>query len=256
MGRLRISALADDLAPGLRRAVEEARVLGLDGLELGWASGTLAEVEPTRSARRDLRRLFERTGLVLSALRADDLGGFEDPNANDRKIPEMARRIALGGELGAKVLTLRLGPLREGARAPAQSALAEAMKDLSREAERHGVVLAASGGEEPPERLAELVSGLSLPTVRAALDPAEAISRGRSAVEAAGRLGPLLAHCIAADARPGGERRPPGEGEVPWAEYLAALEASGYEGFHALDAGGRAEGIRDGLEFLRRLQPG
>lgn len=249
VSKLRISALSDALAGDLRRAAEMAHEFSLEGLEIDSGSGPFSPGELSRSARRDIRRFFERSGLALSAVRYRPQGGLADTDANDRELPELFKRMELAEQLGSGILVVRIGRLPEEAKDPARRAIEEALKDLSLKAERHGVTLAVGPTEGSPGTLAGVVQAIGSPTIRAELDPGGLVARGFSAAEAAGLLGPLAVHARANDVGADGKTRPPGEGKVPWAEYLAALEGVEYTGFHALDEGPVDKAVR----FLRGI---
>jgi sugar phosphate isomerase/epimerase len=257
MTKLKVGVLVDNLGLGVRRGIERAAELGLDGVQVYCTSGEMHPDSLSRSGRRDLRRFLERKGLALSALCADFLRGFKDPDANDRLVPETAKCLALARELGAGVVTTHLGSVPEDEADPGRRAMTEALRDLAREAERQGVSFAAETGAEPPERLKGLLDSLGLGPLKVNLDPANLTRRGWSAVEAVEALAPYLVHAHAKDAKAGGEGDVPlGEGDVPWEEYLASLEAAEFHGFHAIEreSGRDREGdVARAVEFLRRF---
>jgi sugar phosphate isomerase/epimerase len=207
-------------------------------------------------ARREFRRLLDRKGLALSGLCADFGRGFKDPDANNEVVPATAKCLELARSLGTSVVTTHFGSVPEDESAPALAVMKEALRDLARTAEREEVCLAAETGGEPPERLRRLLGSLGLPFVGVNLDPANLVMRGESPTGAVEALAPLIVHAHAKDARAGGGEVVVGEGDVPWPEYLAALEGVEFRGFQAIERE-RSETVKEDVaaaaSFLRRF---
>jgi hypothetical protein len=161
--------LAESMAAGgrsVREAIELLREIGFRAVQ--W-SATVAGVRPREldaSARRDLRVLLRRLGLVASGV---DLWipteHFADPTRADRAVAAAIEAIGLAGDLGGGPLSMRL-PGGEPERGAVTAILAAA--------ERHGVAVADHA--RPP--CAESRCGVGLDPVAelaAGVDPVERV---------------------------------------------------------------------------------
>jgi len=221
----------DDLGAGVRGGVAAAARLGLDGVQVSCGPGELDASTISHSGRREFARLVERSGLVVSAVGAPAGCGLGDANANDVVVPGLVSAVASAREMGTSHVTLSLGPIGPEAGDPSRAAAAEALRDVARAAELHGVTLCVESGNEPPADLAGFLAGLSLPQLKVVCDPGALAMRGYGVLQGVRELAPLIARAYARDGRHGEGECDLGEGEVPWNEYVAELVAAGYDDF-------------------------
>lgn len=253
---MRIGVVIDGLGAGLKRGIEFASQLGLDCVEASCGRGGLRPRDFSTSARRDLRNFIARKGLALAALGADLAGPLTDAEANNRSVPDLAACLELARNAGANLVIVRLGEIPEEKDDPRRAAALEALSDLRRPAERHGVLLAVRAGAEPPERLAAFLDSADFPFVKAAFDPAEFALRGWEVPAAVERLANRIVHAYARDVKAQAGDSPVGTGDVPWPEYLAALSGVDYAGPVVIappSGPGARESAARAAEFLRRF---
>lgn len=233
-----IAALADSLSPDLRRAADEARVLGFDGLTL--EPSRLDESARSGSGQREVARIVSSRGLRLVALSLElPPRTLLEPSQADRALAEVLQAIELGAGLRAGVVAVDIGavpealettpvsvtprPLETGllilpsaddtarfggehARAPARRAgtpgdrrLAESFVDeLARSVDRLGVPLAIGSSLASLGSVHDLLRGVSLPLVGLDLDPSAPAREGRSCDEL---LDAFLGHALHVRAR-------------------------------------------------------
>ncbi|MDI6761166.1 MAG: hypothetical protein QMD05_10115, partial [Candidatus Brocadiaceae bacterium] len=95
--------------------------------------------------------------------------------------------------------------------------------------------------------------------IRVAYDPSILVARGLDPVKGVKDLKGLIAHAYARDVTGGAggfSETLPGEGAVPFKEYLMALYETGYTGYHVIKRearGSRIEDVSRAKEFLERL---
>ncbi|HHT9153558.1 MAG TPA: sugar phosphate isomerase/epimerase family protein, partial [Candidatus Hypogeohydataceae bacterium YC40] len=120
-------------------------------------------------------------------------------------------------------------------------------------------VLATHIGEPSIEELKKFILGLKTQGIKVAYDPSVMITRGFDPVKGVKDLKGLIAHAYARDVTKGAKgflETVPGDGAVPFKEYITALCEIGYTGYYIIKreaAGGRIEDISIAKEFLERL---
>ena len=254
MRMFKLGVSVDSLGKGIRPGIEKAADLGVDGVQI---SSVREETHPdnlSRSGRREFRRLLGGKGLELASLGADHGRGLSDANENNRIVAATSKSIVLARDLGTGIVTARLGSLPDGKHDSGRVAIAEALCDLSRSAEREGVVLAVRSAGAPPDKLRAFVDSLSLSAVKIDLDPANLIMQGHSPLESVKAFAPHVVHAYARDARVGEGEMAFGEGEVPWREYLDALHEAGYAGFQTIQRDLRRGSFADVERAIRDLE--
>ncbi len=241
----------------LRTGLELAGRLGADGVELDLRSELpLTELSP--SAIRQLRKLLEDLRLRVGVASFPTRRGFGDPAELDRRLEATRAAMKGAGQLGAKVLVVRLGPVPAQADSPAHTLLVESLTSLARHGEHVGVRLAlvASGASIDP--LPALLAELPSESLGVSIDPAELLADGHSPGGAAALLGGSLLHLYATDAvrdlsSKGAVVVELGRGSVDWPEFLAQLEEHDYQGWATLllREGGSLGELENAIRYLR-----
>jgi sugar phosphate isomerase/epimerase len=251
----KLGVYVNDLGLGVKGGIKRASELELDGVQLA-GDGELDIDNLSKSGRREVVKFVERHSLALGSLGAGVGRGLRDAEANNRIVPLVANCLAAARDLGTKIVTLNAGSVAEDEADPSRHAMREALADLEREAQLHGVVLALETGGEPPERLAAFLEALDFSAIRVNIDPGALVTRGWSPSEAVGRLAPWTVQTYARDGRFGGGESDLGKGEVEWHTYVAELAAIGYQGFQIIRCGAgrdRSGSAARAADFLRRL---
>jgi sugar phosphate isomerase/epimerase len=264
MRPFRIGVMTDSLRLPLGEALRAARALGADGVQAYAVSGEMAPEALDDGGRERLRGLLDELGLAPAAL-CGDLGGygFERAEETPEKIARSKRIVDLAADLGAPVVTTHIGVVPAEAEDPVRGTLVAACRELGGYANARGVTFAIETGPEPARVLHDFLREVNSPGVGVNLDPANFVMvTGEDPVRAVEILGPWivhthakdgvrLAHCDAREVyhafASGGfgalvermgrlfEEVPLGEGRVPWAAYLDALEAVGFRGFLTIE---------------------
>jgi len=220
----------------VRAAVGQVARLGFPAAQLDAALAGLRPRDLSERARKDLVALFGRAGVRLAGL---DLfiprRHFTDTAHVDRAAAAALAAIGLAADLGRVPLSLAL---------PVADAADDLKQALVEAADGHGVTLAVHG-EDDPAALLEWISGVDLPALGAALDPAIVIAQGGDPAALVNRLGRHLRSARLSDQNRGEAGRcPVGEGELDVSGYRIALDlAAGRTGPVVLDLRGSSNAV-------------
>lgn len=261
---MKIGALVDSLQLPLEEGLEKAAELGLDGVQMHVAAGKNPIWEMTDTGIARLREKCRSLGVEISAT-CGDLGGhgFERPDENATRIPQMRRVIDVTNALGCKIVTTHIGVVPADRDCPQYKVMCSALAEIGNYAESAGVVLAIETGPEPARVLRRFIEDTGSGAVKVNLDPANMVMvLNEDPAESAAILAPHIVHTHAKDGvhyrkcdpvkvyhafAEGGfdklleetgqlfEEVPLGQGGVPWPAYLAALRDAGFDGFLTIE---------------------
>ena len=226
----------------------------------------------------DFKKLVADNGLVISALCGDLGGGFGNAEENPARVEKSKRIIDLAKELGTNVVTTHIGVVPQSKSNDRYKVMQEACFELSRYADEIDAHFAIETGPETSAVLKGFLDELGSTGVGVNLDPANLVMvTGDSPVDAVYNLREYIVHTHAKDGKQLFYKDPEivyglvkdplvtgasflevplGEGQVPWKEYLAALEDIGFKGFLTIEreVGDDPEkDIRSAVEFLKNL---
>ncbi len=210
----------------------------------------------TASQRREVARAIESRGLAISGWCAQlvgpgGFGGFGEEAGLADRILKTRRAIDFAVELGAPIVTTHVGEIPEDPNHPDYQVYLRSVGEVVRHAEKIGGVFAMETGQESAQCLMRFLGELSSPAARCNYDPANMLPWG--VVEGVGVLASYIVHAHAKDLNRATKKATLGQGDVPWKEYIAAMEAIGYDGWHAVEdetGGNVVESIRTGVNFL------
>jgi fatty-acyl-CoA synthase len=238
--RFAFSTLA---CPGwtIERTVDYAASLGYDALELRLLDGEVIEPDADRTKVEHAADLARNAGIEICALDTSCQLNQMTPETRAAQVAELRRWIALAGDLEVPIVRVFGGP-----DAPASTpeggniAVAEAMIEAAPEASAAGVVIALETHDafSSAARTAEVLQRVPSSSVGVLWDIANTFLAGESPEEALALLGAGLAHIHLKDARrhrDGWELVPAGDGDVPLAATLQALERAGYSGYISVE---------------------
>ncbi len=224
----------------VRDALQQAATLGARGVVLE-ASGDLSPQALSESGKRDLRHLLRTVELSLVALHLPTRRPFDSLDGLEDRLLRVDRAFRLAYELGARLLLARVGPVPPDSEAERLSAFQQALQELGRLADRHGVRLAIETGTETGEVLRGFLDRIDHPGLAASVDPGALLRLGHDPVSAVSALGPWVAHAYASEGTAGGTAytlsapNPRGfgfrPGSLDWDAYLGSLEEVDYRGF-------------------------
>ena len=276
MGRFPIGVIINSFRTDIATAVKKAAAGGANGIQVYATSGEMAPENMTAQSKADFRNLVADNGLVISALCGDLGGGFIRPDENPWRIEKSKRILDLAKELGTDVVTTHIGVVPSDPNHDRYKIMQEACAELAEYADSVEAHFAIETGPETSAVLKEFLDGLHSTGVAVNLDPANLVMVcGDDPVQAVHNLKDYIVHTHAKDGKqlfykdpeivygltkdpivtgPSYLEVPLGEGQVPWAEYLNALEEIGFKGFLTIEreVGDNPErDIRSAVEFLK-----
>ncbi|MGN0543281.1 MAG: sugar phosphate isomerase/epimerase family protein [Acutalibacteraceae bacterium] len=278
MGRFPIGVIIDSFRTDITTAVKKAAAVGAQGIQVYATRGEMAPENMTASKISDFKKLVADNGLVISALCGDLGGGFGNAEENPARVEKSKRIIDLAKELGTNVVTTHIGVVPQSKSIDRYQVMQEACFELSRYADEIDAHFAIETGPETSAVLKGFLDELGSTGVGVNLDPANLVMvTGDSPVDAVYNLREYIVHTHAKDGKQLFYKDPEivyglvkdplvtgasflevplGEGQVPWNEYLAALEDIGFKGFLTIEreVGDDPEkDIRSAVEFLKNL---
>ena len=257
-GTLQIGIFADNLRLPLRDGVRKAAELGVSSFQIFTTSGEVLPENMSKAQRGEFKQFYQDLGLQLSATCADFGHGFVDAEKNKELIPLLFQQVDLAVDLGTSIITTHIGVVPETPNA-VWEVLTDALDQIGKYAEDHGVALATETGPESGPVLRDLLLTVNNNGVRVNFDPANLTMAGFNLDAALDALLPFIVHTHAKDGYtdPGKWREAPlGEGDVNWPSYIARLKAAGYTGAFTIEREVGADPIGDiqrAIKFLRQF---
>ncbi len=278
MSRFPIGVIIDSFRTDIPTAIKKAALVGGQGIQVYATRGETAPENMNEAKISEFRKMVSDNGLVISALCGDLGGGFGNKDENPARIEKSKRILDLAKELGTDIVTTHIGVVPTDKAHDRYKIMQDACFELSRYADEIGAHFAIETGPETSAVLKEFLDSLNSTGVGVNLDPANLVMvTGDSPVDAVYNLQKYIVHTHAKDGKQlfykdpeivYGIKKDPlvtgesflevplGEGQVPWTEYLNALEDIGYKGFLTIEreVGDDPEkDIRNAVEFLKKL---
>jgi len=252
-----IYSLRDYVASGkisVPRFIELMAELGAEGVDLGyyWKS---------EEEKLEAKRKLEELGLELPIyITATD---FAKPSEEERKreVEKAKRVVDEAKSFGASKLRVHPGDLKPGMdSSEAEKWVAESLAEVVDYAADEGIVIAMENHGRHFAKIdvvERLLKAVNSPYLRLTFDTGNFTFTGDNPLEAASRLGALVAHVHAKDVDAWGRACAPGEGALDFEAIVSQLLARGFSGFLSVEyEGGRDQllGVGLGLGYLRALR--
>ncbi|TDD41301.1 sugar phosphate isomerase/epimerase [Nonomuraea terrae] len=260
-------ACQEQLLPGetLQDKWEFARSAGYDGIELR-GKGDFH----FRDRLPELRKA-QADGVVMPTVCVEMphfFGAFDDALRRDA-IEQMKSQLSVIGELGGLgaqtpasygMFSRRLPPFEPPRSAERdREVLLEGLTELGEHARKEGVALFLEPLNRYEDHMvnrlaqaADLIREVGLDSVRIGIDSYHMNIEEADPPAAILEAGPLIGHAQVSDSN----RFQPGAGHLEWAAWLSALDATGYDGYLAVECrltGDPVEAVRSIPSFLRRV---
>ncbi|MFQ5861854.1 MAG: sugar phosphate isomerase/epimerase family protein [Candidatus Brocadiales bacterium] len=242
----------------MREAISRASRTGLGAIDV---DATRGEITPAllHTGRRDFLHHVRSLGMEVSALGGDFGRNFSDEDAVEVLFERTERLIGLAIDMKVRIITTRIGRVPTDEKDRKWARLQDVLNEIGARAERYEIYLATHAGESAPADLKKFLDSLDTQGVKVCYDPSVLMPRGLDPVKGVHELGNYIVHTYARDILKG-ERGyaevVPGEGIVPFKDYVLALCEVGYDGYHIIkrEAGeGRIDDIIKAKEFLERI---
>ena len=273
-----IGVMLDSFKMQTDEAILEAFKIGAKGVQMYATSGEHAPENMSITDRKELLKRMKDHGLVFSAI-CGDLGmGFGDAGKNPLLIEKSKRILDLAKDLECNIVTTHIGVVPEDKNHPRYQIMQEACGQLSEYADQMQAHFAIETGPETSLTLKGFLDSLGSRGVAVNMDPANLVMvTGDDPVQAVYHLRDYIVHTHAKDGiklKDGDpeviygvkviediikseeyfREVPLGEGKVPFAKYLNALEDIGYRGFLTIErevGDAPAKDILLAADFLR-----
>lgn len=257
MSKRKIGVIVESFRKSVRKGIEAASELGLDGIQVYVTQGEMA---PESLSKKEFLNFVSSNNLVLSALCGDLGHGFVDSAKNDDLIHKTLQMLDLCKDLNTPILTTHIGVVPQSKTDPAWKAMTEALETIGEYAEKLQCVLATETGPEDSTLMREFLTSLNTTAVQVNYDPANLAMNGFDPIQGVHVLKDFIVHTHAKDGiskdNGGPKEVPLGEGDVDFPKYIAALDSIGFEGFLTIEreVGEKPEvDIVKARDFLRTL---
>ncbi len=257
-------------------ALNKARDLGVQGIQVYATRGELAPQNLDQKARREFLQQVKDRGLVISAVVGDLGQGFGNAEKNPELVEASKRILDLSNDWDCSIVTTHIGVVPEDKAHPRYKVMQDACYALAQYADSVKAKFAVETGPETAATLKGFLDSLNSSGVSVNLDPANLVMvTGDDPVQAVYTLKDYIVHTHAKDGRrlyyrepekvygiafeeslesPSFLEEPLGQGEVDFVAYLNALREIGYKGFLTIEREvGETpfEDIRLAVNFLR-----
>ena len=260
-----------------REAIEVAKKIGADGLQIRTTDGEFKASVMSNALKQELKDRLNANSLEISALCGDLGKGFGNKELNPSLIEESKRIIDLAKELGTNIVTTHIGVVPGDKNHERYKIMQEACYELAMYADKMEAKLAVETGPETSLTLKNFLDSLGSKGVSVNLDPANLVMvTGDDPVKAVDNLMDYIVHTHAKDGRklydlspeiiygleesemlssPAFIELPLGDGDIPFENYLKALNGIGFEGYLTIErevgADPKADIIK-AADFLRK----
>ncbi len=273
-----IGILLESFRLPIPQALQKARDLGAEGVQVYATYGELSPDQLSPQARRDFLGQVKDRGLVVSAVCGDLGHGFGDPQKNPDLIERSMSILDLSMEWECAIVTTHIGVVPADPAHPRYAVMQDACGRLAEYADSLGARFAVETGPEIALTLKGFLDSLHSHGVSVNLDPANLVMvTGDDPVKAVQTLKDYIVHTHAKDGiklknedpekiygivfqgevtGPSFREVPLGQGSVDFPAYLSALQDIGYKGFLTIEreVGEDPEGdIREAIRYLKSM---
>ena len=225
------------------QCIEAAQRYGYAGLELRLLDGEIISSALTREQRQRVRALAQQASLTIIGLDTSLRVAQTDADMRAQQIREGVALLELARDLEAPFIRVFAGP-PDGVHEEAAIASAVAtLESLAQRGQQLGVAIALETHDafSSSAAVAQVLNHLQDPLVGALWDFLHPYRVGETAQETAQRLSGRLLHVHIKDGQRPQEKYQEwkltllGEGDVPTLDMLAALQATGYQGWLSVE---------------------
>lgn len=262
MPRLRLAVPTAAFQQPVRRAIQSAARIGVDGVQFDLRNEIVAE-QFGETARQQLRHYLSEFGLAVASTTLPTQGSLVDADRLDARVAAIQRSLEFARQLGAGVLTVRLGPVPSDESDPAYQRLVDVLNDLARHGNRVGGMVAVSTLGNSTEALRTLFTRVHDGPLGLDIDPAGCVFRGDSPAGSLRALHDLATHIQIRDgyrtAEGAGIEAAIGAGATPWDEFLATVLEIDYRGWLTVRRTGGDDipgDLSRGVQYVRTVTAG
>ena len=273
-----IGVMLESFRLPVSEALEKAKKLGVQGIQVYATNGELSPEKLDQSKRKAFLAQVKDKGLVISAVCGDLGHGFGDADRNPELIERSRHILDLSLEWECGIVTTHIGVVPNDPAHPRYEVMQNACGALARYADSVGARFAVETGPETAGTLKAFLDSLHSRGVSVNLDPANLVMvTGDDPVAAVHTLKDYIVHTHAKDGKrlyyrdpekvygivhdesltsPSFLEVPLGKGSVDFAAYLDALRQINYRGFLTIErevGEDPAGDIQKAVEYLKAL---
>ena len=264
---LQVGVQTVSLGRPLKNGLIAAAKMGADAVEIDARSELRSEVQ-SQTAIRQFRKMLGDLNLKIAALAFPTRQGYDSLERLDARIAGTKNAMQLAAALGAPIVVNCIGQLpslneveEDDEARKRWNCLQDVLGELAQFGDKQGAILAAETGNEPVDRLGELIRLISTGSIAVAFNPGNLILSGFDPRESIGKLGSLIHYVRARDAvRQGtgnrGSEVALGRGSIDPPALLGGLEEQDYRGTITIERRESADPhfeIGQAIEYLRNL---
>ena len=279
---MKIGAIAESLKKPRLEAIKEYGAMGIQGVQMYCGKEF---VEFTDAQIQEIIDTAKAANVEIVSI-CGDIGGhdFQIAGKNMEHAKFMCSVVDTAIRLNCRIITTHIGVIPADKNDPVYPLMLEAIRYAAEYAASKNCVFAIETGPEQPETLYTFLEDVNSKGLGVNLDPANLrMVSMADPVHAVEVLGKYIVHTHAKDGKvlepgsaaavygmvnPDGSRRifaepptkflevPLGQGQVPWAEYIAALKKVGFDGFLTIErecGDDPAGDIKLAYDFLQKL---
>jgi protein FrlC len=230
----------------LEETIRRIAAIGYDGIEIGAANPHAYPDHLSKARRQEIRKVLDGEGIKLASMLPAPGGGagfnVASPNPEERTaaIDQYKKVAELCAEWGGKTVLYVAGWQIFGtSREDAWSWSRDALTNIAAFSGDHGVTLAIeptaadSNLVDSCDDVMRMMREVNRPNVKAMFDTYHTLYRNEVPTDYVHRLGKDLHHIHLADVN----REPPGSGVVDYVSLIAALKATGFDGYVTMEIG-------------------
>ena len=241
---MKIGVMPSSLKLPFKEAVIFARDLGAKGIQ-PYVTGSDLSPALSKEDRAAALKYIRDNGLTVSAICVDIGSKYFKETDNTNSIDTVKKMMSMAPDLGTSIASAHIGKIPADPQDPEHQNAIRTIRALADHGREIGVNFAIETGPEMASELKSIIKEADRPNIKVNLDPANFVMvAGQNPVEAVPCLADFIVHTHAKDGikninRQSGEpayyELPLGQGNVPYAEYLAALRDIGYDGFLTIE---------------------
>ena len=243
----------------VRETLIAASEMGAEGVQFDVRT-ELRPSDLSHTGRRQFMKFLSEMNLELPSLRFSSRRAFYNANDLERRIAATKAAMDFAYQLGAKILTLRIGRIPTDADSPDYLVLREVLNGIARYGNHVGVAAAITPSGDHPVDLARLLGDITEGPLGLDFDPAGFLMSGHDPVSTLRELHQWIFHVQARDglqdASGSGLEVALGRGEIDWLEFVATLDEIAYRGWLIVtrtQGEDRAGDAERALKYLRNI---
>jgi len=257
MQTLRIGVASRGFQQPLKQSLKTASDMGARGIQFD-VRNELRPQDLSESGRRQFLHLLDELDLQVDSFYLPTRRSLYDLEYLDDRLAGFRSAMLFASQLGARVLTARIGRIPADTASSEYEILRQVLGDLARYGNHVGVTLAVIPSGDPAANMLQLITQITEGPVGVDFDPAGFVMSDHDPVDALRTLHALIVHMQARDGLKdidgSGLEVPLGRGEVDWGEFVALVHEIEYGGWVTVTRSQGDDVLGDSARAIRYLR--